>query len=220
LPYLISLFLVIGVSSNFIFTSKNWWVEIFTPACFDAFAIGGSLSFLTSYRQDLIQNAQNIYKWLAGSILLIFILDVLGYSFLPPRTVHALFAVTIIYYCLFKDNNKIINAVLRNKWLIKLGKISYGVYLYHLFVPELWLWINEKLYNSGLDPFFNKQMPAIIQPYWLFVQEFSFLLILCVLSWRLIEQPINKLKNRFNDKSKEGGGVVELKDMNAEVANF
>ena len=201
LPYLIGLLLVIGVSSNFIFTSKDWWVEIFTPACFDAFAIGGFLSYLTAYREDVIEQLQPRFKWLAGGVLVLFALDVFHYSFLPSRTVHALLAVVILYYCLFKRNIKAVNLILDNKWLMKLGKISYGVYLYHLFVPELWMWINQNFYKWGIDLFFNNAIAERIKPYWLFVQEFAFLLLLSSLSWMLIEKPINNLKKYFENNS-------------------
>ncbi|MBK5272724.1 MAG: acyltransferase [Bacteroidia bacterium] len=220
LPYLIGLFFVFGVSSNFIFISKNWWVEIFTPACFDAFAVGGILSFLTLYRQDIIEKIQPKFKWISGGIFILFVLDIFHYSFLPARTSHALLAVTIIYYCLFKRNIKIINFVLDNKWLIKLGKISYGVYLYHLFVPELWMWINKNFYRWGIDPFFNKIMPGNLKPYWLFIQEFSFLMLLCILSWKLIEKPINNLKKRLEYKNKKETSATEMEEINPQVVSF
>ena len=200
LPYFISLFIVIGISANYIFTSKGWWVEIFTPTCFDAFAIGGFLSYLIAYQPNTIEKIQPKFRWIFFIVLGLFILDAFNFSFLPSRTSHALLAVTVIYYCLFKNNNRIMNYILNNKWLIRIGKISYGVYLYHLFVPELWMWINQNFYKWGIDLFFNQAMPESVKPYWLFVQESAFLLLLCIISWMLIEKPINDLKNRFQNK--------------------
>src|SRR5437763_15746378 len=62
LPYLIAFFIVLGISTNYIIVEKGWWVEILTPACFDAFAIGGFLSFLTIYRADVINAAKRYYS--------------------------------------------------------------------------------------------------------------------------------------------------------------
>ena len=121
-------------------------------------------------------------------------------SFLPTRTAHALLAVLLIYYCLFKNNNKVVNYIFNNKSLIRVGKVSYGVYLYHLFVPELWAWINQKFNSWNIDVFYNKAIPDLIKPSWLFIQHFSFLLLLCAVSWKLIEKPINKLKSKFENK--------------------
>ncbi len=202
LPYLIALFIVIGISSNYIFTEKDWWVTLFTPACFDAFAIGGFLSYLTMYRQDIIQRIQPKFKWIFIGIVILFLLDVFKYAFLPTRTTHALLAFIIIYYCLFKRNNKIMNFVLDNKWLLWLGKLSYGVYLYHLFIPELWEWINKEFNLWNIDLFYNRAMPSALKGVWMFIQEFSLLMLICILSWKLIEKPINKLKNKFENMPK------------------
>lgn len=210
LPYLIGLLLVIGVSSNYIFTDHGWWVQILTPACFDAFAIGGMLAYLIAYRQDIIQQIQPVYNYVFYGATTLFILNLCGYSILPTRTVQALFALTLLYYCLFKNNNKIANYILNNKGLIQLGKISYGIYLYHLFVPEVWSWMIKKFASYNVDLFFNGAMPEALKPAWLFLQEFSFLILICVISWRLIEKPINSLKKLFEHK-------VETKKLSTDL---
>ena len=215
LPYLITLFLIIGISTNYIFVDKGWWTMIFTPACFDAFAIGGFLSWLTIFRQDIIVAIQPKFKWIFAAVMLFFILDVLDYSFLPRRTTHALLAISIIYYCLFKNNKLVANFVLNNKWLIRIGKISYGVYLYHLFVPELWKNIIDKFASWNIDLLYNKAVPQMIKPLWLFIQEFSFLMIICIVSWEIIEKPINKLKKNFENKpSKKTATEIEKANPN------
>ena len=201
LPYLIALFLVIGISSNYIFTDKGWWVEIFTPSCFDAFATGGFLSWLVAYRQDLILKLQPIYKFIFIAALLLFVSDVFNISIFPTRTVHSFFALGIIYYCLFKNNNRFVNLVLNNKWLIRIGKISYGIYLYHLFIPELWNWVIKKFANWNIDLLYNNKMPVNFKPAWLFIQHFAVLMIICIVSWKLIEKPINGLKKLFENKA-------------------
>ena len=200
LPYLISLFIVIGISSNYIFTSKGWWVEIFTPTCFDAFATGGLLSYLIAHQPETIEKIQPKFKWIFAIILVLFILDVFNYSFLPRRISHTLIAIAIIYYCLFKNNNSIMNYILNNKWLIRIGKISYGVYLYHLFIPELWAWVIGRFASWNIDLLYNSAMPAQFKPAWLFIQHFLFLIIICIVSWKLIEKPVQQLKSRFQNK--------------------
>ena len=200
LPYLISLFIIIGISVNYIFISKGWWVQILTPACFDAFAIGAMLSWVIAYRPDVIEQVQPKFKWICIVILLLFAASVFEYSFLPNRTVHALLAIAVIYYCLFKNNNRFMNFILNNKWLMRIGKISYGVYLYHLFIPELWTWVIGRFASLNIDLMYNSAMPGQFKPAWLFIQHFLFLIIICILSWKLIEKPIQQLKNRFQNK--------------------
>ncbi len=197
LPYLISLFIIIGVSSNYIFISKSLWVEILTPACFDAFAIGAGLSYIIAYRPDVIGSIQSKFRWIFFAVIFLFILSVFDHAFLPRRTCHALLAIVIIYYCLFKKNNRVMNYVLNNKWLMRIGKISYGVYLYHLFVPELWNWIIKQFNSWNIDLLYNKAMPVNFQPAWLLIQHLTFLMLICIASWNCIEKPINRLKKRF-----------------------
>lgn len=210
LPYLIALFVIIGISSNYILTEHGWWVQLTPPACFDAFAIGAFLSYLLLYRGDIIEKIQPVYPWVFFAVLTMFSLGVFGYSFLPSRTTHALLAVVILYYCLFKNNNKAVNYILNNKLLIRIGKISYGVYLYHLFIPELWAELTEKFATWNIDLFFNNAMPEALKPTWLFIQHFSFLMVICVISWKFIEKPINNLKKRFqNSKSTEKVNILK-----------
>ena len=83
---------------------------------------------------------------------------------------------------------------------MQIGRISYGVYLYHLFIPELHEWINQKFSEAGIDLLFNQSMPVVIRIYWLAIQQFILLLIICVVSWKFIENPINKLKKYFEHK--------------------
>jgi peptidoglycan/LPS O-acetylase OafA/YrhL len=219
LPYIIGLFIVVGISSNYIFINNGWWVSVFTPACFDAFAIGAFLSYLVVYRQDIIEQIQPKFKIIFFIVFLLFVLALYEYSFLPIRTAHSLLAVVILYYCLFKNNNKVANYILNNKWLIRVGKISYGIYLYHLFIPELWMGINNKASIFNIDLFYNKAIPDILKPTWLFVQEFSFLMLVSVFSWRFIEKPINNLKNKFEykrkrlDKSEHPGENIVVEEM-------
>lgn len=215
IPYLICLFLLIGISANYIFTDHGWWVEILTPACFDAFAIGAILSYYTLYRQDIITAIQPKYKWIFLAILVIFVLGAFSFFILPPRTGHALLAAAIIYYCLFKNNNSIVNFIFNNKWLMWMGKISYGIYLYHLFIPELWQWINTKFNSNNIDFFYNQAMPVSLKPMWLFIQEFSFLLLISMLSWKLIEKPVNDLKKRFQNKPPLSGNKPETETVPA-----
>jgi len=77
-----------------------------------------------------------------------------------------------------------------NRFVIYLGKISYGIYLYHLFVPDFVIWFFLK-YHIGFPS------PAVL---WLIYSLVT--LGICSLSWVLIEQPINRLKDRYVYKAR------------------
>ncbi|GAA4452761.1 hypothetical protein GCM10023189_16680 [Nibrella saemangeumensis] len=128
LPYVIALFLIIGISSNYLFASYGWWITIFTSSCFDAFAIGAALSYVVVYRQDIIEKIQPKYPVILAGVVLVFLLNANGYAFLPTRTIHSLLTALGLYYCLFKNNSKVANAILTNSWLMRIGIVSYIVY--------------------------------------------------------------------------------------------
>lgn len=82
--------------------------------------------------------------------------------------------------------NGLIGNILDFKPLLFLGKISYGIYLYHLFIFSILLSNISKLpsiFANNLFQLFFCTLSAIV---------------IATLSWYLIEKPISKLKNRFN----------------------
>jgi peptidoglycan/LPS O-acetylase OafA/YrhL len=67
-----------------------------------------------------------------------------------------------------------------------LGRISYGLYLYHIFIPDFSRWLLDTL---GIGRFSEGIMWII----------YTFLtLLITSISWLAFEQPINKLKDRFS----------------------
>jgi peptidoglycan/LPS O-acetylase OafA/YrhL len=79
-----------------------------------------------------------------------------------------------------------IGAALRWKPAAFVGKISYGIYVYHLFVPGLLLFLAGGRLNSVSETGWPATGAAIAAT-----------LALSSLSWFVIEKPINQLKERF-----------------------
>ncbi|WP_182864776.1 acyltransferase family protein [Rhodopirellula sp. JC639] len=79
----------------------------------------------------------------------------------------------------------------RNKVLVGLGTISYGLYLYHLVLYE----------NLDTLVKFRWKMG---DPWWLDVSKLIVSLVVAALSWRFFEQPILRLKDRFRYDVKSG----------------
>ena len=70
-----------------------------------------------------------------------------------------------------------IRQILNNKVLLFIGKISYGIYLFHNFIPN----------------FYGFRMPAFLQHYSLYIVvflRFLILLGLAMASWFLFEKPV------------------------------
>ena len=77
-----------------------------------------------------------------------------------------------------------------------LGKISYGLYVFHNFVPWLWRCLNgtEDRYPLPIALFTK---PYMNTPFVNLFAQTVLLLIIASLSWFLFEKPINSLKNAF-----------------------
>jgi peptidoglycan/LPS O-acetylase OafA/YrhL len=68
--------------------------------------------------------------------------------------------------------------------LVALGRISYGVYVYHFFVSSQMGALGRRLADLGGRPL-------------LVAGELAVTLLLATLSWKRLEKPINDLKNRW-----------------------
>jgi peptidoglycan/LPS O-acetylase OafA/YrhL len=86
--------------------------------------------------------------------------------------------------------------LLRMRPLVRMGKISYGLYLYHLPLLELMRWLGKKAAAAtGADVS------------WTFVVlKLAAFFLVAELSWRFIESPILKLKDRYAPSRLEKDG--------------
>jgi peptidoglycan/LPS O-acetylase OafA/YrhL len=83
----------------------------------------------------------------------------------------------------------IVGRVFDNKVLIYLGKVSYGLYVYHKIVPLSLLIILKKI---------DIQIDSILIYY---IINLIILLVVTHLSWILVEKPMLKFKSKFEYKS-------------------
>jgi peptidoglycan/LPS O-acetylase OafA/YrhL len=82
--------------------------------------------------------------------------------------------------------NAVVMGLLETGWLVSFGRISYGFYLYHNLIPDL-------SRNHHAAALFGGTVPV-----WAHVAgiagSFAISLAMAMLSWRLIEEPILRLK--------------------------
>jgi peptidoglycan/LPS O-acetylase OafA/YrhL len=92
----------------------------------------------------------------------------------------------LVVFC--KNDNKVFNAVTRNSAVQFIGKISYGVYLYHMPVPDLLLVVFKKAgYNYDFQ---NSPLLSLLM-----ITGVTF--TIAYFSFRFIEQPFLNLKRKF-----------------------
>ena len=197
LPQLIIFFIIMGFSCNYIFAQYNSWGTLLTPACFDALGLGALLAFLVVYRTEWIDTFRLVLKPTLFFAATLAVLNIFNFISLPERTIWSFLALGLISYCIFDKKNKFLNFILCNRWLVFVGKISYGVYLYHLFIPQVWKAVLDQFDRWHIDPFLNHYVPPPNHNVWIFLQQLALLILLSFLSWKIIELPINNLKRRF-----------------------
>ncbi|RPH62003.1 MAG: acyltransferase [Chloroflexi bacterium] len=108
-----------------------------------------------------------------------------GYSLLDYFFAVFIFAVV---------NQGLFVRLLETRFLRYLGKISYGLYVYHFPV----VWFVGRIRDAGItDEQIAKPMTLLI--------SFPIVLLIATLSYRFIEQPILNLKDRwFSLRSQPG----------------
>lgn len=166
-------------------------INAHTISCADSLGFGALVAYWSLYKPEIISKINNVKL----SVLLSFIPFV--YFIIYPRDFHSvvivgnnfLFSVFAFFIILRASESKftfVTKYILENKLVIHIGKISYGIYLYHFFMPDF--------FNQMIDWFpkyFNIDSPY--KTFYLFL----FSIIFAELSWYIIEKPILKLKKRF-----------------------
>ena len=174
----------------YILSDRTEWTSMFihilTPSCMDCFGLGALIAYWSiSEEKSLFRKPAIKYAFLFANIAVILVL----YLFIENAISVFLFRFCVSAICMLiilkasKGFKGVTGRILENPALRFLGKISYGLYLYHNFIPMI--------YSSiGLPPIQNM--------YTNFVAQFVMLITICTLSWYLIENPINNLKKRFS----------------------
>ena len=171
-------------------------INALTISCMDSLCLGSFIGYMHMYRPTWL-NYINEKKWLIISSFLLF-----AFFRIYPRPYEAIaviannflfsvFAFFLVAKISQKKSGKIGAFLLENRFFIYLGKISYGIYLYHFFMPDF--------YNQIVDwfPSFLTLLSWIKTPF-----LFSSSIMIATISWFLLEKPLLSLKNK--DKSEVG----------------
>jgi len=190
LPYILIAVIVFGNLSVSIWPAEESRY-ILTMHCLETFGLGAMLAYIKKYNSTLLDLIKSpVYIAGITSFAVIFISSVMQYSLNTHlfRFMISLIGIGLVYYGI-KSNGGLIDKLFSNSLMIYIGKVSYGMYLYHAFFP----WLHQKITFR----FFPSL--RVIQEYQLisFVLNFILLLLVCHLSWKLIENPINGLKRKF-----------------------
>ena len=195
--HIISIFIFIGVSSQYLMSGVKMSL-ILTFTCFDAFGLGAILAWITTYAIEKLKKIYLIISIISAISFFFFILGAIQqkWTFIPLRTIISLITLWVITYIIInRDTNSLkFKFILNNRILIFLGKISYGLYLYHNIIPAT---LNSKIVNI----YFNPLLPDILyKKYWgqlYLLENFILLITISWLSFIFIEKRFLNLKKYF-----------------------
>nr|WP_051041107.1 acyltransferase [Fibrisoma limi] len=189
-----------------------WFIGyVSMPTCLDSFGLGALMAFGWLYRREWFIRVFQSTAWVWIS-LLGFVAVVVMTNYMAERSpygYHNVWAdvwerLAASLFGFFLIGKAVLGYGGPMKWLLEnsvsqyLGRISYGLYLYHNFVfnfyhtqpthftVRAWRRITDVL------PFLNSA----------YIFQFSFFLALTIalatVSWYVIEKPINNLKDRYS----------------------
>jgi peptidoglycan/LPS O-acetylase OafA/YrhL len=205
-------FIVLGPVSRAIFflINPSYYVfnNILTVNCIDTLSLGALLAYIHSGNFQFTINKSVLYI-MGGAMVSIIVLSAAGllHNFIISvfhSTAVALLAIPVIHKASTGFQGKT-GKLLENKFIIYIGKISYGLYLYHNFIPKLYHKLFEKFNVQNIPvPFTDGYTfaPLIENRYILFPLFLLTALAVATFSWYIIEKPINSLKSRFSYERK------------------
>lgn len=174
---------------------QNWMLgAYFTPNLFLPLALGSLIAYFKRYKEALFNTLHNSFVVYGSAVIYLLLYYFLHYK-LHIHIFDAifdeyLFAVVCFFIVLKASNNGftfISKFILEHEVVVFTGKISYGLYVYHLFIIGFfWNYLSPK-YGIGVA---NKHA--------IWLCYFIVAYLAAILSFYLIERPINNLKKLFS----------------------
>lgn len=174
-------------------------VMVLMPFNMDAFAFGGILAAWLYNKEDyegfILLKGYSFFIPLI-SIPLLYQLNFLHLHYILFTTVFSVFSFLLIKKLIEPNSLGLLDKIVLFKPFTYLGKISYGIYLYHgpfFFIIAIASWALNKFLNV------NSSLNQINQLQGNLGSMINVLVLISItsLSWLFIEKPINKLKRHF-----------------------
>lgn len=191
-----------------LFLSGTHWTVSFVlmPTCLDAFGLGGLMAWLLVFRPEWFrQFFRKQALWLAGFVLYAVNLALMMH-FAPERTLFSdvLDRLCASLFCFMIIGRAVIGYEGAARWLLEnavsnyLGRISYGLYLFHNLVFNYYhstpSYLTLRIWRRlmGYLPGFLETRPVQLAYF------YALTVLIATVSWYAIERPVNRLKDRFS----------------------
>jgi peptidoglycan/LPS O-acetylase OafA/YrhL len=174
----------------------------FTPTCFDAFGMGGLYAYCQLNASRYAKFKEKLKIAVPIAFVIYFTWKLVPYFGLFPkyiffqRTIDSVLSIWVIDLVITNKSTWFKTNILENRLLNKIGKISYGLYLFHdvypYFLEKIFQYLIEKfpLFKGFLSNVYTFRIVSLVT-----------LFIIASLSFELIEKRITNFKNRFDYKN-------------------
>jgi peptidoglycan/LPS O-acetylase OafA/YrhL len=197
LKYVFLLFIVLGNVSQYIsFYKLNLPYGYFSINCFDSFGIGALYSYIRIDSKKSREFEKSFIILFPFTLFVAWkIMPISGQPLMVlfNRFVDNIIALAMIMFALNNKTEWVKKYILENRVLNFLGKISYGIYLYHYTFGFAYFHFIDYL-SPRLPISIGK---IISNDYVFYFTKTGCLILVCWLSFKFIEQPIIKLKRKF-----------------------
>ena len=176
----------------FFFVGKWMATAYSTPSCMNSLGIGALLAYISIYEKQVMNRISNFSILLV--VLLVYITQFVVrvqykldwmYEIFDDFLFSILIAI-IISRILTNKLSSLSKKFLENKCFIYAGKISYGLYIFHMFIHNFFRYLSGKIgWNSP-------------NMYWDFIIFFGLTILVAHISWITIEKPLLRIKSKFN----------------------
>lgn len=202
IPWVLGSVIVASFIYRFIHWENYEIIRYMTFSVFSDIAIGCLLAYLVFFKKGFVVFFERIPKWaiLVNYILVLFYPVLRGVlSFLISGWFyHTMYALESVIFCILFAGIIMEQCFAKNsffkfgnsKTLVYLGKISYGLYAYHMIALVLVLWFGRVFFGLAL----NYNSIAILLN--ISVATFVLSLFFAHISYTYMEKPILKLKEK------------------------
>ena len=194
LKWAIGLVILLSLSTKvyFYWEGFNWMANSYsTLTCMHLFGLGAFLALLKQEHPKICNAFSNpLLVWVTIFMYAAFFTLQTFFKWDSIKVIFDdfLFGICSFFIISVASENKfrgLSRAILENPVVVRIGKISYGMYIVHLFIPSFYCY---------LIPKFNV---TIYNPWIIFLVMYGLTFSIASLSWELIEKPINRLKSKF-----------------------
>ena len=203
LKFVLFFAVAVGIISTYIAINvQHHFGSLLVFNCFDGFGIGGIYAWIRQ-KDDRTARFNSILKIIGIPVLIYYTYIKVGlaYNWYVPgifliKTIYSLVALCIINLVVNNKSDRANSYLLNNRPLNYIGRMSYGIYLYHyVYLNFFFAYVNKFLFDIT-QPY--PKLQVFIHDhhtdYWI---ELSVVFLIASMSYHFIELPILRLKSRF-----------------------